>query len=177
MPKFPRLLLDADVIIYSHELGIWHQLIEKCTVTVTSAVSDKEVLYWRDERDTPHQIDLNEQKEKVKSVNVSLSHFKAFNDKFGPTYLDRMDLGEAESLAYLYHSDEKWRLCSADGIVFKTLGCLNLGEQGISLEEVLKGIGLNRKFDEQHQHYTKSYRLSLTRLGAQEGLTGMAFPL
>ena len=179
MPKFPLLLLDANVIIFAHELSIWSQLTEKCTITITRTVVDDEAYYWRDKQGIPHTIDLNRyiEEEKINCIDVPLAQVDSFRQKFGPTYLDRLDPGEADSLAFLYYSQEKWLICSADGIVFKALGCLRLGEQGISLEKILQQIGLTRELDEQHKHYTEAYRLKLTKMGQQEGITGMAFQL
>jgi len=50
---------------------------------------------------------------------------------FGPTYLERFDPGERESLAHLVTSADEYMICSADSIVFKVLGFLDRGEQGI----------------------------------------------
>lgn len=172
MPKFQLLLLDANIIIAAHELGIWPKLVEKCAITITRTVVEHESYYWRDKQGTPHEIDLtNYIKEgKINCVDVPVPVVDSFFSKFGPTYLDRIDPGEADSLAFLYHSNENWRIASADGIVFKILGCLGRSEQGISLEEITQQIGLTCKFD---KHYTKDFRVSLTKQGQQDGITGM----
>lgn len=179
MPKFPHLLLDANIIICAHEFDIWPQLTENCTITTTRTVANQEARFWRDQKGKDHRIDLNEyiQKGKINLVDVPLAQFAVFRKMFGPTYLDRMDTGEAELLAFLYHSGKSWFICSADGIVFKTLGCLGLAKQGISLEEILQQIELICELDEQHKQYTKIYRLRLTEMGQQEGNSGMAFRL
>jgi hypothetical protein len=178
MPKFPLLLLDADVIICAHELGIWQKLADRCKITTTRSVVD-EADFWYDDNNTQHPIELSTDLRNgiVDCVDVPMSQIDAFRRKFGPMYLDRMDPGETESLAFLYPSSEKWLICSGDAIVFKVLGSLGLAEQGISLEEVLQKIGLTCALDEEHQHYTKAYRLRLTKLGQQESITGMAFSL
>lgn len=43
-----------------------------------------------------------------------------------------VDAGEAESLAFLVHQNDDYRISSGDAIVYKVLGNLNLGDQGIS---------------------------------------------
>ena len=53
-----------------------------------------------------------------------------------------VDAGEAESLAFLVHQNDDYRISSGDAIVYKVLGNLNLGDQGISLEEILGTCGL-----------------------------------
>jgi len=176
MPKFQRLLLDANVIIYTHELGVWKQLTEKCATNITRSVLE-EAIYWSDNGGICHPIDLNPyiRAEKVGCIDVPLSQVDSFTLKFGPYYLDRLDPGEADSLAFLYYStDDEYHICSSDGIVFRVLGSLAMPDRGISLEEVLQQIGLSRPFDEDHQQYTKAYRISLTKKGKVEGFTGMA---
>lgn len=175
MSKFQRLLLDTCVIIYAHELGVWKQLTEKCAISVTSSVLE-EADYWLDNVGNRHEINLKPyiKAGKVDCVDVSVSQHSSFCQQFGLVYLDRMDTGEADSLAFLYHSQDIWRICSGDGIVFKVLGCLGRPDQGISLEEVLQHTGLSRPIDRKHEQYTKSYRLRLTRIGQVEGITGMA---
>ena len=68
-------------------------------------------------------------------------------------------------LAFLYSSSVDWLVCAADGAVFRVLGMLGKSEQGISLEEVLKQIGLYRNIEWQ---YTKKFREHYTRLGQKD---------
>ena len=100
---------------------------------------------------------------------MPLAQVENFKIKFDPTYLDRMDPGETDSLAYLCQSSEPWRITSGDGIVFKILGRLARGEQGISLEEILQQTGLVRELKWQ---YTKEFRLKYTRQGEHDSITG-----
>ena len=173
MPKSQRLLLDANVIIYAHELRVWSQLIEKCDITITLTVKEQETYYWRDQTGIPYPIDIDVyiNEGKINCVCVPLKHVDSFKNLFGPHYLDRMDPGESDSLAFLYYSSDEHHICSSDGIVFRILGALAMADRGISLEEVLQQKGLTRSIDQQ---YTKAYRLSLTDKGQAEGITGMA---
>jgi hypothetical protein len=158
--KFRLLLLDANVVIYLCELGLWEQFIVRCEVTLTKTVADEVCSY-----DLRPDIESG----KIRCVEASLKSIEAFKQQFGPTYLDRMDPGEAESLAYLMESREPWLLSSGDEIVYKTLGRLNRAEQGISLEEILHKNGLSRSsLDVQ---YTKQFRLNVTRKGQIDNIT------
>jgi hypothetical protein len=173
MPKFRLLLLDANVVIYAHELGIWHTLTDHCEITIAKTVAEQEVYFWRDQNDVRHEIDLaaDIRDARVRCVEVPLSQIEAFRRKFGPIYLDAMDPGETESLAFLVNSTESWRICSSDAIVFRVLGSLGRGEQGISFEEVLSAVGLGRQVDGM---YDKSFRQRYTSRGQQESITGVA---
>jgi len=171
MPKFQLLLLDAGVIIAAHELGIWSRLINKCTISITRTVLEQVTYYWRDERDNPYQIDLSNDivEQKIQIIDVPLDQVKIFRLKFDPTYLDRMDPGETDSLAYLCHASEQWLILSGDGFVFRILGRLARSDQGISLEEILEKIGLGRAVKWQ---FTKEFRLKYTKQGEQDSITG-----
>lgn len=58
---------------------------------------------------------------------------------------------------------------AADGAVFRVLGLLGKGEQGISLEEILKEVGLHKKVE---WEYTKKFREKHTRMGQQDSIQG-----
>jgi len=172
MPKFPFLLFDAGVIIGAYELGVWDQLMKQCAITITSTVKDQEAYYWSDEQGIGHEINLTEDVEagRIKCVDVPLSQVDDFRKKFDPVYLDRMDAGEADSLAFLFFSKEDWLITSTDSHVFKVLGCLGLEQCGLSLEEILRNTGLGRKV---HWKYSKAFRTKYTSQGKQEGVSGL----
>ncbi len=174
MPKPKLLLLDANIIILAHELGVWGQLVEKCSITITKTVYE-EALFWDDADGERHDITLGPGIEngKINCLEVEMPVLETFLSKFGALYLDKLDPGEADSLALLTSSSDVWTICSADAIVFRVLGCLNLGDQGLSFEEVLRQVGLSVSLDEDCFHYTKDFRLKFTRRGQQEGIMGM----
>jgi hypothetical protein len=175
MLKSQLLLVDTNIIIYTHEIDIWPLLIKKCPIALTSAVQD-ESRFWVDHKGNHYSIDLNEDinNKKVVFLDVPLSSINILCKMFGPTYLDRMDIGETDSLAFLYENKDKdVHICSSDSIVFKVLGSLGLREKGISLEELLNDIGLGRSLEWRFQ---KSFREKYTLMGEQEGITGMAAP-
>ena len=169
--KFRLLLLDANVVIYLYELGIWDSFISQCQVTLTQTVVD-ESDYWIDESGVRHAIDLQAdiQKGKINCIEVSLEILNDFLKKYGPVYLERMDPGEAESLAFLFHNEDEWLFTSGDEIVFKVLGAEGRFEQGISLEEILQKIGLSRSG--LRVQFTKQFRLNVTKKGQFDGITG-----
>ncbi len=57
----------------------------------------------------------------------------------------------------------------ADAVVFKVLGRLGLREQGISLEEILKKVGLRKQL---HRKYSKEFRIGYTKKGERDSVTG-----
>lgn len=175
MPKFQFLLLDAGIIIGAHELGVWEQLINQCTITITNTVKDQEVYYWYDEHQVGHKIDLDQyiQEGKLNCVEIPRYLLEKFLKVFDPTYLDRLDPGESDSLAFLLNELEKcedWLISSSDAIVYTVLGRLHLSERGISLEEILQQIGLDRSLA---WKYSREFRTKYTRIGEQDSITGI----
>lgn len=159
--KYRLLLLDANVVIYLNELGLWEQFISQCDVTLTETVVQEVKSY---------DLQPDIQSGKIRCVSASLKSIETFKNRLGPAYLDRMDPGEAESLAYLMESRESWLLSSGDEIVYKTLGLLNRAEQGISLEELLQKMGMGQSsLDVQ---YTRQFRLNVTRKGQVDHVKG-----
>ena len=159
--KFRLLLLDANVVIYLHELGLWDKFTDNCDVTLTRTVVDEVLSY---------DLGPDIKEGRIRCIGVSDKNVNKFLDKFGPTYLDRLDPGEAESLAYLMDSSEEWLISSSDEIVFRTLGLLQRADQGISLEEILHQTGLGRS--DIAKQYSKQFRLNVTKKGQIDNITG-----
>lgn len=159
--KFRLLLLDANIVIYLHELGLWERFIEKCSVTLTQTVVDEVISY---------DLGPDIRERRIQCIEVDLETVQRFTSKYGPVYLDRLDPGEADSLAFLMASREEWIISSADEIVFKVLGLEGRAEQGLSLEEILDKIGMTQP--NLKPQYKKSFREHVTRKGQIDGITG-----
>lgn len=170
MKKFRLLLLDANVVIHLFEQGIWDQFINRCDVVLARTVVDEAHLYFQDSR--PFEIDLEPDiaAGRVAVVDVTVSDLMRFRSRFDPSYLDRLDAGETESLAYLLDSNDEFLISSGDGIVYRVLGRFHRQEQGLSLEEVLQQIGLTRSLPYQ---FTKAFRVKWINAGSQDAITGM----
>ena len=167
MKKFPLLLLDAGPIIKLFELNLWDKFLQYCDVTVSRTVIPE--LKWASQKLEDVRIDIVPYEGKglriIDHESVAVAFFYA---KLNPLYKDLIepDDGEVATLEYLISSPEKWILCTADGPVFRLMGSLRRGEQGISLEEILDKIGLRQSALE--WPYTKKFRLEKTRQGQIE---------
>ena len=171
MQKFRLLLLDANIVIKLHKLELWDKVIAACSITLTSTVAYDEAHFWEDDYGGRHDFDLGQDiaNGRVDCKTISLSKIETFKQRFDPSYLKRLDPGETESLIFLYESDEKWLISSSDAIVFKVLGCLGRGQQGISLEEILQEIGLKHQLEWQ---YTEQFRKKWTGQGQEDYIRG-----
>ncbi len=172
MKKFSLLLLDANIVIELFRLGIWDKVVDLCDIHLARTVADREAHFFLDEEGQRQDFDLTPyaQDGRIDVFDVAPSDLTAFLDSFDPVYFEKLDPGEAESLAFLLNSPPECLLCSADKIVFRVLGSLRRGEQGISLEEVLHQTGLARDL---RPHFSRACRERWTNRGFQEGLQGI----
>jgi hypothetical protein len=174
MKRFPFLLLDAGPIIKLFSLDIWDEFIKSCDVSISRIIAEDQALYTED---GTKQINLKpyEDQDLLRIIDVELSIAKAFYDKFNLQYKDDIHDGEKETLAFLCDSFENWLVCSADRAVFRVLGLLGKAEQGISLEEILKAIGLGSNLNwenltptDKDWKYTKKFREKWTHKGQED---------
>ncbi len=144
--KFNLLLLDANVVIYLFELGLWDTLVGRCDIHLARAVKE-ESIFWEDDEGVCHNIDWSgyEEAGRITVFDVPLSKVRTFYERFDRVYSEKLDPGETEALAYLVDSDnEECLISSADKIVFRILGNLGLSDRGISLEEIFGKLGMRR---------------------------------
>jgi hypothetical protein len=170
MKKLSFLLLDANIVIYAFKLGLWDRLIAQCDVHLARTVMG-EAHFYEDERGERRDFELAryEKAGTIAVFDAPLALIRDFLDRFDPTYLERLDPGETESLAYLMNAAADCLICSADNIVYRVLGNLDRAEQGLALEEVLKAVGLGRPLPPQ---FTKTFRERWTEKGVEERLFG-----
>ncbi len=172
MKKFRLLLLDANVVIDLFARGLWEVALDRCEVYLAETVVG-EAHFYSDGAGVRHDFNLKEyaSQGRLTVFSVLPSELVSFKGLFDPVYLEKLDPGETESLALLLKErEQKFRLCSADKIVYRILGALQLRERGVSLEEVLQEIGYARPLP---YHLTKAYREKWTTKGFTEGFTGM----
>lgn len=168
--KLKSLLLDANIIIELHRLRLWDEVTAKWCVLLAETVVG-EAQFYSDDKGVPYDIDLQPyiDEGKVDVFELTPSEVQGFLGKFGPIYLEQLDPGEAETLAYLLGGQDRGQLCSADKIVYRVLGNASRSADGISLEEVLQQVGLGRSLD---RPFTKAYREEWTKKGFADHLGG-----
>jgi len=172
MKKFPLLLLDAGPIIKLFELGIWDKFLQACDVTVSRVVDNEAKWASREFEDVRIDLAPYEKKGLLRIFDCDVAAVWSFYSKLSRAYKDRIDAddGEVATLEFLLSSSEKWVLCSADGPVFRLMGFLGKSQQGISLEEILKQIGLLPRNLE--WEFTKKFREKYSRTGQADYIQG-----
>ncbi len=167
MKKFRCLLLDAGPIIELHRLNIWERFLEHCDVSVAQIIIDEEAQFAGEGLDKEY-FDLTDDitQGRIQVIDQDLSIVAEFQ-KTIPITLAQIDPGELETLAFLVNQDRSWKVCSGDNAMYRVLGYLGRGEQGISLEEILQNIGLGHNLTKE---YTKTFRINCTNAGKAEGI-------
>src|SRR5262245_41268097 len=171
MKRFPCLVLDANIIIFLFQQGLWGTVVERCEIIVSETVVD-EADFYADAEGAPHAIDLQPDiaAGRIQVVAIAATEVASFRARFDPLYVQKLDDGETESLAFCLREGDPCRLCSSDGIVFRVLSVVDRSDQGVSLEEVLQEIGLARPLSAQ---FTKGFRDSHRKRGFEDKLAGM----
>lgn len=138
---------------------------DQCDVHLSRIVAEDEVLFQPgDEGEYGEDIDLTPDINSgmVHVFDVTVTDLKSFREEFDLLYSGDLDDGEAESLAYMMKQGDDFLISSGDAIVYRVLGNLGRSHQGISLEEILRKIGLDHKLDWQ---YSQKFREKYTKVG------------
>jgi len=168
MTRSRLILLDANVVIHLFELDLWKHIVARCQIVLAQTVIDEAHFFERDgER---FQIDWDElvRAGSVEIRSLAASEVQVYCKRFDPTYYEKLDPGEAESLALL-ERDAEARICSADKIVWRVLGNTSQADRGVSLEEILRHVGLTKTLPDR---FSKAFREKWSKSGGVDRFMG-----
>ncbi|NUN49034.1 MAG: hypothetical protein HUU15_09425 [Candidatus Brocadiae bacterium] len=169
--KLRFLLFDADVVIEAWRRGVWRHMLTQCHITLVDTVVD-EACFFEEPGGTRQAIDLAPDitSGAVRVETTSAAQLQDLVELVPESWRPELHPGEAASLAWMLSQSpvESWLICSADHIVFRILGKLGRSECGVSLEELLELVG--RRASTLARHFTKEYRVSVSRRGFADGL-------
>jgi len=133
------LLLDADVIIDLHTLGLFGKISKAYEICLTRNVFEEARYYKRDRA----KIDID-----IKDVtiieNVDLESLRKVQREAKEARL-AIDPGESTSIAYLIQTEEEITFCSCDQAAIKLISYMELEQKSISLEKALRNAGYHEK--------------------------------
>ncbi|MBW1814892.1 MAG: hypothetical protein JRJ39_14850 [Deltaproteobacteria bacterium] len=167
------VLVDSNIIIEAHELGIWEKLIDKVEISVSSIVAHTESLFYsKKEGSIPGPINLKRliTEGKIKEFSATQDEIAVFLNTFDSVFVESLHDGENESLALIMHKKlPDTFFCSSDAAAIKALAMIECSENGISFEKMLKKTGLQQKLRRQ---FTEKFFQDALKLGAQNLITG-----
>jgi hypothetical protein len=144
------VLLDADVIIDLHTLGLFESLAKGYDVSVARSVFH-EARYYPYHGKT-HRIDI---KDKVTIIDAhdEAEILKVKREAYEA--LLGIDPGETESIAYISSTEKDILFCTCDTSAIRLVSYMGLEHKSISMEKALQGIGksikgLSIKHSEKH---------------------------
>lgn len=136
------LLIDTCVVIEAHRLDVWQALLSQWQVILPETVVGEAILVAREFDDFDLRLEHEIEEGLIQSPSLDASSLKIVMARC-PPFPGKIDAGELECLAFLLEdADESSLICSSDAVVFRYLAWVQLSQRGISLEEVLRGIGL-----------------------------------
>ena len=135
------LLLDADVIIDLHTLGLFDRIIKGYEIHVTKTVIS-EASYFKS-GGTRTKIDIRDRVTVIE--NVAVEHLQTVRNEAKEARLG-IDPGELEAIACLMQEDEKGlTFCTCDQAAIKLLSFMNLEGRSASVEKALRTTGYHKK--------------------------------
>lgn len=134
------LLLDADVIIDLHTLGLFDRINKSFEVCITKTVLD-EALYFKS---GGGKTEINVRNRVTVIENVAVEHLQAVRSEAKEARLG-IDPGEMEAIASLIQEDKSLIFCTCDQAAIKLLAFMNLEGRSLSFEKALRSTGYQKK--------------------------------
>jgi hypothetical protein len=148
------LLLDADVIIDLHTLGLFGKISNAYDISLTPEVFEEARYYKKDGA----KFDINF-KDVTIINNVDLESLKIVQREAKEARLV-IDPGEAASIAYLIQTEEEIIFCSCDQAAIKLISYMELEQKTISLEKTLRSAGYHGK-NLYPRHFEKTFKAAV----------------
>ena len=132
------LLLDADVVIDLHTLGLFGKIGKAYDIFLTRTVFE-EARYYK-KNGAKIEIDIRDAAiiENIDLENLKMVQREAKEARLG------IDPGESTSIAYLIKTEELI-FCTCDQAAIKLISYMELEQRAISLEEALRSASYYEK--------------------------------
>jgi len=139
------LLLDADVVIDLHTLGMFEKMQNSYDLYITKEVFKESKYYPIKGKKIPIKFS-----KKVTVIdNVKLKHLNKVQKEAREARL-AIDPGEATSIAYLLQSEKPIPFCTCDKAGIKLLSYMELEQESVSVESAFKKAGHQSKLWPRH---------------------------
>ena len=148
------LLLDTDVVIDLHTLGLFGKISRAYDICLTREVFEEARYYKKD--GAKFDIDL---KDVTIINNVDLESLRKVQRKAKEARLG-IDPGESTSIAYLIQTEEEITFCSCDQAAIKLISYMELESKSISLEKTLRSAGYHGK-NLYPRHFEKTFKAAV----------------
>jgi hypothetical protein len=148
------LLLDADVVIDLHAIGLFQKVANAYALQVTEEVF-KEARYYR-KGGRKVRIDIEGTVDVIRNVSLDSLRTVQMEARQARTIIDP---GEATSIASLLERQENQLFCTFDKAAIKLIAFMQLEDRSISLETALRNASIHRSLFPRHLH--KAFKESI----------------
>jgi hypothetical protein len=170
------LLLDADVIVFAYQFGIWDKLKDAYEIHVPATVIDEAQFFVTKDGRKPIDLEAEERAGKIKRVEATGSEIAETFKDFEPTFLAALHDGEKEGITILRSQSESGMVfCTGDIIAIESVGMLGLSASCLSFEETLQMSGLLKLVSKFMPHLTKKAHKEHIEKGKTRRTTGECF--
>ena len=145
------LLLDADVVMDLHTLGLFERIKKAYDVCVTRVVFEEARYYKKD--GIKHKIEI-ENLAIIEDIDPEI--LKSVQREAREARLG-VDPGESTSIAYLIQTEIDITFCTCDQAAIKLIAYMELERKAVSLEKALRTTGYQRK-NLYPRHFEKTFR-------------------
>jgi len=168
------VLLDANVVITAHELGVWDWLVRVFRVSVPSVVVRSEALHYCpvSQPGLKVRIDLAAQvmSGRIQQLEGSVKDISQLLEVFDPSFVDSIHAGEAEGLALVANGKAgDAQYCSGDALAIQALAMLGFAGRAVSFEVLLGGKKTGVPLEAQ---CTEDYLRRNLAIGLEKRITG-----
>ncbi|MBN2246988.1 MAG: hypothetical protein JW755_14210 [Candidatus Aminicenantes bacterium] len=148
------LLLDADVVIDLHTLGLFGKIEKAYDVCLTRTVFEEARFY----RKGGVKIKIGIKNAEI-IEDLDFEILKKVQREAGEARLG-IDPGESTSIAYLIQTETDITFCTCDQAAIKLIAYMDLERKAISLEKALLSIGYRGK-NLYPRHFEKTFKLAI----------------
>jgi hypothetical protein len=145
------LLLDADVVMDLHTLGLFGKIKKAYDAYVTRTVFEEAKYYKKD--GIKYKINIKD----VSIIeDIDLEILKSVQREAREARLG-VDPGESTSIAYLIQRESEVTFCTCDQAAIKLIAYMELERKAVSLEKALRKTGYHVK-NLYPRHFEKTFR-------------------
>lgn len=166
------VLLDANVVIAVHELGVWDQLIARCEVFAPETVVEESRFHSRDLVGFSEPIDLRGAAAagRISILSASAADVVSLQRRFAPWFLELVHPGELEAIALLLAGNcAEMCFCTGDGGAIRAATLLGLAERCVALDRLLESTGLSKKV---RREFTSAFLEHMREEAREDRITG-----
>jgi hypothetical protein len=151
-------------------MKFWLNICNAYRVILPATIIEDEAFFFTSDTQKSQAIKLSKQvaERKITRLEASLEDYLRLKKRVNDNFLNGIDAGEKEALALLLSNPKiEILFSSGDGLALKALGILGIGHQAISLEEIIKRIGV-KEIRKMPVHFTKKWLQNKVSEGVSE---------